>query len=781
MEFSLKFVPMGTIAPSKVEKNEIWIDVGNIFNKHIYDHHFGSSNELSASSLIFQNFEEHLDEYKKFKFLNLVTHQKPDLDAITGIWLIEGILNDSDFFKSVAIKDTIQLVTENDQGWINSETPEKCWPIVFRLLLNYEYNEYSDIQRVEKGKEILNTTLNLLKKQKDFSSVAQEIITNNVKFIITNAKRDYLEDLTRAVRFQLKLPIYNSLRYKEKILNKPREEPDKNVRRALSDVVWFSEPKSSLLKELARSDRQNSMLGFGFSTIVTSETVKKNEYYRYIISTDPLSGFNLDGLGCLLEQTEQKLENDSGKIDVGREKLQNNVGRFGYNVNSPWYDGRGHNFTIIDSPNVENKELGKIIASKLKPAAVLETLWEYGDPAKFINAEDVEITLIYQVSLKENWQDEYSEPFDISENSIDLRDEINIILNNLSTYGKNCEEYFFDNNLILYRQEIWDIKDYCSLWLGKFKIRNIETTLRNVTQIVAKLKKGFQDIWSPRKVAFSNEEEPFHYVFSRVSSEDFLIEDKKSYSANISYILAQGVEDKFENLPDDDELFEAERVYSKNRKIVSVFTEKGVSTFSTDSSYSEKRPDSIIFNNTVVLIVFGLIQKYSLKELMKLFIIDSSSEKEPLKLSVDILRNKWRLVFYEQELSFEKVSDNWFEQKTYEKILELQGIKKLYKSLKNKIETIDKQVSVAKSNFYQKIVFLITIILVPLGVAAGLFSGTQMLRKFAEYNYTFLPPEIQPAGWLQFLIVSSIITFIVLIIWVLAKSEFKKQNIFKKQ
>jgi len=73
-----------------------------------------------------------------------------------------------------------------------------------------------------------------------------------------------------------------------------------------------------------------------------------------------MTGFNLNGLGWLLEQLEQEAENRSQfPLLPGRNRVSPGTGRFGYNVVSPWYDGRGHNYTIVDSPAVtfNNQEI----------------------------------------------------------------------------------------------------------------------------------------------------------------------------------------------------------------------------------------------------------------------------------------------------------------------------------------------------------------------------------------------------------------------------------------
>ena len=60
-----------------------------------------------------------------------------------------------------------------------------------------------------------------------------------------------------------------------------------------------------------------------------------------------------------------------------QERIGTGSGRHGYNVTSPWYNGRGHHFTIIDSPAVT---VGgqKLYASSLTPGEIFNVVQAYG-------------------------------------------------------------------------------------------------------------------------------------------------------------------------------------------------------------------------------------------------------------------------------------------------------------------------------------------------------------------------------------------------------------------
>ena len=110
---------------------------------------------------------------------------------------------------------------------------------------------------------------------------------------------------------------------------------------------------------------------------------------RYILSTNPITDFHLQGLGRMLELHEQEAENrQQNTLLPGRERVGDGKGRHGYNVASPWYDGRGHNFTIIDCPGV-TVDQQILYASCLSVTEIRETVQAYS--CLFSGSENLQI------------------------------------------------------------------------------------------------------------------------------------------------------------------------------------------------------------------------------------------------------------------------------------------------------------------------------------------------------------------------------------------------------
>ncbi|MDW3229896.1 MAG: hypothetical protein PHQ48_08675 [Acidobacteriota bacterium] len=122
----------------------------------------------------------------------------------------------------------------------------------------------------------------------------------------------YLEDLEKAEKLQLNLPLSHGHGYR------------------LVDGLAVQNPKSFLLKEWARRDIFKSPLGQGFSFLLTNLSNK-----RYIMGVDPEAGVNLKGVGALLNQKEKQKRDLINSLSSAR-----------------WYEGNCpfFNYKIIDSP-----------------------------------------------------------------------------------------------------------------------------------------------------------------------------------------------------------------------------------------------------------------------------------------------------------------------------------------------------------------------------------------------------------------------------------------------
>jgi hypothetical protein len=324
MEISYQFVNYGEdINP---EIGALVLDVGMKTVPGVIDHHHPSAEVECAASLITKHPHLVLDHFKKEEMegkkeealkLKIITHRLPDFDAISSIFLALRLLKTGrvdphmEKISSYArMVDSASLPKEIDL----TSTPYSILRALFTYIKKEE--EESNLERVKEGLKFMNF---LHSKSEE----GYEILENRMLFsgieryerAMRKAKDDYfnyLLDFSRGDKFILFLPLAQG-----------------GSKKKVSGLV-VKNPRSFLLKEWARRDREKTPLGEGFTFLMTNFGNK-----RYISGVDPEKGVNLKGLGDLLNQKE----------DEKRAKEKRPLAFRWYDGNCPFF-----NFRIIDSP-----------------------------------------------------------------------------------------------------------------------------------------------------------------------------------------------------------------------------------------------------------------------------------------------------------------------------------------------------------------------------------------------------------------------------------------------
>jgi hypothetical protein len=131
-------------------------------------------------------------------------------------------------------------------------------------------------------------------------------------------------------------------------------EPEEVEALLVRDVQNADDPERCVFfKDWARTDarRSASRKGFVALAVFMSEGAKLTR--RCILSVTPDSRASLRGLGALLDQAEGRRRAELYAVDDRvRDRATGAVlpPRPGYGNADPWYDGRAHGYTIVDSP-----------------------------------------------------------------------------------------------------------------------------------------------------------------------------------------------------------------------------------------------------------------------------------------------------------------------------------------------------------------------------------------------------------------------------------------------
>jgi len=779
---AFRFVPVGTVAPDPVAENEIWVDVGNRADFQVLDHHGGDTTAWCSAQLVMDRFADLIQlPHLRKKDLTTVLHSDPDLDAICAAWLIQKITLNSDFDSCrQTIETMVAAVGENDQGFIRTDRPEKCWPIVMRLLIGVEFRDFDDEDKLKAIFPILDRTLALLLEGKSLNDTVEHVTTLTVKTVTAQAERDYWEDLSRALTFQLRLPISvthnDPYLHEQSLLLNPKL---KSSRWSLADALYLENPTSALFKELARGDRANSTFKQGFQLLVVAQDLDAETDHplqRYIISTDPASGLNLKGLGRKLETGEQEKENRSDlPLLPGRERVPDGKGRHGYNVMSPWYDGRGHNFTIVDSPSIVVGE-HNVCASCLTPAEVLETIWQYGNPARFIKALEPELFLLYPAKLSMGWEDNWSENIEISDLCAELGDETCMSLKIIGMNQFYLNEGLLNNTplpldgVALSGQMLFPLDANNALWIGKISLDSSTGTFRDLQQVLGTIRRFHPKPLIPDGVILQPTAEAFHLVFVRSKASDLSLEDSSGYSAEAQYLLSSAQKPGFHNRPVSAELESAIKVLSRDHSRIMWTTESGAVITTTTPSFIEQEKSAIL-----VMLSLAMALKYSIEEIIRDY-ARHRSEGDPVSAGRAIITDRLKMMRLEQDLTFAKVTDWIFGRRVYEAFIRVLNIKEVFEDTKTKIASLAEHVRDAKADFFQKIAFWVSVLFAPLAITAGFFSGTHMEKNYPEGHHTFMLSYQQYSGWIQFLIVFLCISCGLCLLWIIIRLGYTRKN-----
>jgi len=783
---------MGTAAPEPLPDGEVWLDIGSRLAPRVIDHHGGDTDAPSAAQPLLGNYRELLLEpLQGHSEITIVLHSDPDLDAICSAWLARKILMTGLLdTENTSLEDIVRVVSENDQGYTRYEDPLTCWPVVFRTMLNTEYGNFDDHQKVFAGFNILDLTLDTLLEGGTLETAAGRVISSQCSMILHQAYRDYLDDLSRGIRFQVRLPVRDAA--KRKISNEITVPDRPGGRWSIADGLFLDDPKSQLFKELARGDLQNSTLKRGFTLLVVTRDMGETPYGRrlkqHIISTDPLSGLHLKGLGHILELKEKRKEDDHrDPLLPERQRVGKGKGRWhDSDVVSPWYDGRGHEYTIIDCPGltIGNKS---IAASVLSSSEVLETIWDYGDPAAHVSVQECQVFLYYPAIIKGkiDWDTKWdrtrdlqgicekqylceeifrslteSDP-DVTPLTIRYRTE-----SIAEAHGETC----------LAEQEIWCFENEIALWVGRFVIGTRVKTLRDLYAEIIKIRTSNVKNLLPGNIDPAPRADSCHVVHVRVNPADMSLDYRKTgASAQIIHQLAVGDAPRFVSNVEIESIPSSDVVSTNDRRFLVYPTPDGISVLSTRPAPFVEEDHFCNPERFRLLMALALARRTALDHVSE-SLAEHQLYRDFKTAGTKILQDEWKLIMFEQLLSFPKIAGIRFGQNVYDAVSRAFTIGSLAEKTKGRIKNLSEHVRDSRAEFFETLSFWISVVFAPLAITAGIFSGVQLERNYSDNYLTFLPDYIPFPGLAAFLAVFLIAFAITLGIWIfVTRSGIKKK------
>ncbi len=354
------FVGLGErAAATTAGRDRIYLDVGNDLRPGVLDHHHRVASAGSTASLVLAHPDlvaAALNPLRKpdDPFF-VVTHEKPDLDSVASAYLVVSYLTTGDFPAGADV--LARYVDKVDEG-------------VVGMTLANPFALYS--AGLQAANRLLRQSWNSgHERWQEYVRVCLEV----VDFVVGRVVRDgtplpevdafacpghFTDEDRREVHLDVE-------RYLRKLAD-PRTRARRDLLRLpgqfggtveaealrVRDVQNGYDPERVLFfKDWARSDAQRCANGKGFVALSVFMTEGPGQVRRCVLSVRPDSGASLRGLGALLDDAEaarrrQVFGEDDRVTDpaTGQAKAP----RPGYANADPWYDGRAHGYTIVDSP-----------------------------------------------------------------------------------------------------------------------------------------------------------------------------------------------------------------------------------------------------------------------------------------------------------------------------------------------------------------------------------------------------------------------------------------------
>jgi len=356
----LAFARLGERAPTfQGPQDRVFLDVGNDLATGVIDHHQQVQSAGSTARLVLAH-PRLLDRAVIPSRLatapfTLVLHENPDLDCVASAYLAWTYLTTGEYPSGgPVLADYVDGVDGGSLGvTVARPFTLQC---AYRQLMVRVYNQRWHARQqawtslVRHGMDLVGV---VAQAAYDRGVSVQDIDAFALSAVLTDADRaEVLRDRDRYLA-KLRSPgchvrrawleLYDEhgrLTRVPALLARDVQNPDD-----LDRCVYF--------KDWARSDAALAGAEPGFVALCVYQGESVEQLRRCILSVTPESGLSLQGLGELLDDAEAERRIEIHGVDnrvrdpVRGEPL---APRPGYRNADPWYDGRSHRYTILDSP-----------------------------------------------------------------------------------------------------------------------------------------------------------------------------------------------------------------------------------------------------------------------------------------------------------------------------------------------------------------------------------------------------------------------------------------------
>ena len=353
------FVGHGETAPRTVgPRDRIYLDVGNDLRPGVIDHHHLTSNTGSTTSLVLA-YPGFLDDALRTERrpddpVTFLLHRDPDLDAVASAYLAVTYLANRAF--PAGAEHLARHVDELDGGGtpLSQANPFTLYAAYFVLgdrLLKQSWNSPQECwqEQVRLGMRLVEFALAQAVERKLPLEAVDAFACPGL--FGPDDREEMNRDLER-YRSKLADPRCHARTAR---LRLPGRFGGTFEAEALlvRDVQNADDPQRCIFfKHWARTDSRLSSDGAGFTVLSVFVSESALSARRCILSVPPGGTVSLHGLGARLEERESRRRLARGVDERVEDPLtgQPRPPRPGCANADPWYDGRAHDYTIVDSP-----------------------------------------------------------------------------------------------------------------------------------------------------------------------------------------------------------------------------------------------------------------------------------------------------------------------------------------------------------------------------------------------------------------------------------------------
>jgi TIR domain len=369
----LEFAGFGeSVDPGLPPRDSLYLDTGNAIGPGVIDHHQLAAYTGSTAGLVFRHPEQVsasvCDNRLPEEPFTIFLHPYPDFDCLVSAYLAIAILVEGKLPSSAAALSRYADHVDRGHSGFSQQHPFSLYS-GYLLLMNdhggggpegwrecmtggLRATQFVD-ERFQAG-NVPITEVDAFACGEVFRPRDRREVQNDLR-----RYRDKLKDAECACRIlSLNFPgEFGGTKSVDTLLARKVQDVDDRDR-----CIYF--------KDWARSDLASSPSGRGFAALAvfaadlcdgdqkTDEGTgpparQTSRRHRCILSVTPDSGVTLQGLGEMLEEAESQARIAKSGVDDRNIDPQSGIprpARQGFSNNDPWYDGRGHNYTIVDAP-----------------------------------------------------------------------------------------------------------------------------------------------------------------------------------------------------------------------------------------------------------------------------------------------------------------------------------------------------------------------------------------------------------------------------------------------